>query len=103
MGAAAKLASWRSHVMGMSLLWRGAPIRITKSGSMTAFETRDLVESAPMRRPGSALQALCPGSELKYFSNLPATSLKSSASAGASPLRVMFGHFSAYSVFNFSH
>ncbi len=41
---------------------------------------------------GEATQPLLPGSLLKNFSNLPSTSLNSSASAGGSPRRVMFGH-----------
>jgi hypothetical protein len=32
-----------------------------------------------------------PGSGVKYLSNLPSTPFQESASAGASPLRVMFG------------
>jgi len=36
-----------------------------------------------------------PGLGLKCCSNLPSTPFQASASAGASPLRVMFGHLAA--------
>jgi len=48
----------------------------------------------PTRSEGLA-QVPSPGLSLKNFSNFPSAPLYSSASAGASFLRVMFGHFSA--------
>src|SRR5690606_36717559 len=51
----------------------------------------------------SSLQSPDPGSGEKYFSNLPSSPSNFSPSAGGSPLRVMFGHFDAYSVLTSSH
>ena len=47
-------------------------------------------------------QSPSPGSWEKYFSNFPATSSNSLASAGGSFLAVILGHFSAYSAFTAS-
>ena len=47
------------------------------------------------KAPTDRRQSPVPGFSEKYFSNLPSTSLKSSASGGDSFLAVMFGHLSA--------
>ena len=44
-----------------------------------------------------------PGFGEKYLAYLSGTSFQASASGGGVPLRVMFGHFVAYSVFSLSH
>src|ERR1700704_4469004 len=50
-----------------------------------------------------AIQSPVPGSEEKYFSNLPSMPSKSLASAGASFFWVILGQLLAYSVFTSSH
>src|SRR5262249_2881741 len=60
---------------------------------------------APGRPPAPAgcRQEPRPGFSEKYFSNLPSSRSKASASAGGSPLTVMLGQVREYSELTFSH
>lgn len=71
--------------------WRAIPNSRASDNHAVTSRAADGRPRTGMVPPG---QEPLPGAALKCWSNLPATPLKSSASAGASPLRVMLGQLS---------
>ena len=89
---------------------RGAVLAVRRAFFVFVFDlaTCAVLADAPVARPAhssaspSANQSPSPGSGLKCFSYLPGASTNSSASAGGSRLRVMFGQIAAKRLFNSS-